>query len=151
MAEDIRQGLAAQSAGLPEGTEVLDTHVCWELLRSGTIGRLAFVVDGEPDILPVNYVVDHGSIVFRTDTGRKLSAAANRPVAFEVDGTDAAAQTAWSVVVHGVGAEIRELDEAIEAMSLPLHPWQAGRKARFMRINAREVTGRRIHVRGVTT
>jgi hypothetical protein len=72
-------------------------------------------------------------------------------VAFEVDAYDDTTETAWSVVVHGVGAEIRDLDEVIEAMSLALHPWQEGRKARYMRISAREVSGRRIHVRGATT
>jgi hypothetical protein len=114
------------------------------------IGRLAVVVDGEPDIFPINYVVDHGTIVFRTDTGRKLSAAANRPVAFEADGYDTSDATAWSVVVHGVGTEIREMDDVIDAMGLPLDPWQEGRKARFMRIMDSAITGRRIHVQGGT-
>jgi nitroimidazol reductase NimA-like FMN-containing flavoprotein (pyridoxamine 5'-phosphate oxidase superfamily) len=136
----------APTPGLPEGTEALDQRDCWDLLRHGAVGRLAVVVDGEPDIFPVNYVVDHGTIVFRTDAGRKLTAAANRPVAFEVDGVDGASATAWSVVVHGFGTEIRELDDVIEAMELPLHPWQAGAKARFIRVKASSVTGRRIQL-----
>jgi nitroimidazol reductase NimA-like FMN-containing flavoprotein (pyridoxamine 5'-phosphate oxidase superfamily) len=131
----------------PAYTEVLDQHVCWDLLRQGAFGRLAVVVDGEPDVFPVNYVVDHGTIVFRTDTGRKLTAAAGRPVAFEVDGHDPAYAVVWSVVVRGVGAEIREMDEVIEAMELPLTPWQMGRKARFIRIRPSAVTGRRIQIR----
>lgn len=152
MAEDNLQddGGTATAPGTPEHTEVLDQRVCWDLLRHGIIGRLAVVVDGEPDIFPINYVVDHGTIVFRTDAGRKLSAAAHRPVAFEVDGYDQRDAVAWSVVVHGVGAEIRETDDVIEAMGLPLDPWQEGSKARFMRIAASAVTGRRIHVRGGT-
>ncbi len=133
-------------SGAPAGTEVLDQHVCWDLLRQGRFGRLAVVVDGEPDVFPVNYVVDHGTIVFRTDSGRKLSAAAGRPVAFEADGHDPAYAAVWSVVVRGVGAEIREMDEVIEAMGLPLTPWQEGRKARFIRIRPSAVTGRRVHV-----
>ena len=135
----------------PEHTEILDQQVCWGLLRQGTFGRLAVVVGKRPDIFPVNYVVDHGTIVFRTDTGRKLSAAANRPVAFEVDGYDAKYAVAWSVVVHGVAIEIREMDEVIEAMSLPLDPWQEGSKARFIRIKASAVTGRRIHIQRAPT
>ena len=133
-------------AGVPENTEVLDQRVCWDLLRGGRFGRLAVVVDGEPDIFPVNYVVDHGTIVFRSDTGRKLSAAAGRPVAFEVDAYEPTYAVAWSVVVRGMGAEIREMDEVIEAMDLPLTPWQAGRKARFIRIRPSAVSGRRVHV-----
>ena len=138
-------------SGTPGHTEHLDQHVCWELLRRGTIGRLAVVVDGEPDIFPINYVVDHGTIVYRTDAGRKLSAAANRPVAFEVDGHDPADAVAWSVVVHGIGSEIRETDEVIDAMGLTLVPLQAGAKARFIRIKASAVTGRRIHIQGGPT
>lgn len=125
--------------------------MCWGLLRQGTFGRLAVVVGKKPDIFPVNYVVDHGTIVFRTDTGRKLSAAANRPVAFEVDGYDPKYAVAWSVVVHGVAMEIRELDEVIEAMGLPLDPWQEGKKARFIRITPSSVTGRRIHIQRGST
>ena len=109
------------------------------------------MVDGEPDIFPINYVVDHGTIVYRTDAGRKLSAAANRPVAFEVDGHDPADAVAWSVVVHGIGSEIRETDEVIDAMGLTLVPLQAGAKARFIRIKASAVTGRRIHIQGGPT
>ena len=152
MVDDVH-GTAAEGTtpGTPEHTEILDQSVCWGLLRTGTFGRLAVVIDGEPDIFPVNYVVDHGTIVFRTDTGRKLSASANRPVAFEVDGYDPRYAVAWSVVVHGTGTEIREMDEGIEAMGLHLDPWQEGGKARFIRVSASSVTGRRIRIqRGQT-
>jgi nitroimidazol reductase NimA-like FMN-containing flavoprotein (pyridoxamine 5'-phosphate oxidase superfamily) len=148
MADQRRQDAASEEvpSAAPAHTEVLDQHVCWDLLRKVAFGRLAVVVDGEPDVFPVNYVVDHGTIVFRTDTGRKLSAAAGRPVAFEVDGHDPGYAVVWSVVVRGVGAEIREMDEVIEAMELPLTPWQEGRKARFIRIRPSAVTGRRVHL-----
>ena len=42
---------------------------CWELLEDDTVGRLALVVDGHPEIFPVNYVVHRRSIVFRTAGG----------------------------------------------------------------------------------
>ena len=149
MAENEVQGADGREmpASTPEHTELLEQHVCWDLLRRGTLGRLAVVIDGEPDIFPINYVVDHGTIVFRTDAGRKLSAAANRPVAFEVDGYDVREAVAWSVVVHGIGTEIRETDDVIDAMGLSLVPWQQGAKPRFIRILASEVTGRRIRIR----
>ena len=68
--------------------EVLSTKECWELLRDSVVGRLAVTVDGRPDIFPVNPVVDHGSIVFRTSAGTKLAATKGHEVAFEVDGYD---------------------------------------------------------------
>ena len=53
-------------------TEVLGEPACWELLEGASVGRLAVDVAGQPDIFPVNFVVDRGSIVFRTAAGTKL-------------------------------------------------------------------------------
>ena len=36
----------------------LDEVQAWEFLTAHRIGRLAIVIGGEPDIFPVNYVVD---------------------------------------------------------------------------------------------
>ena len=47
------------------------------------MGRLAVVVAGHPDIFPINYVVDHASIVIRTAAGTKLAGSKSRQVAFE--------------------------------------------------------------------
>ena len=69
--------------------EELPTHECWRLLRTTTVGRLAVSVDSQPDIFPVNYVVDHGTLVFRTDAGTKLTAAlTSNAVAVEADGIE---------------------------------------------------------------
>ncbi|MEO6999610.1 MAG: pyridoxamine 5'-phosphate oxidase family protein [Terracoccus sp.] len=132
----------------PPANDELPEAKCWELLRQGVIGRLAVATDEGPDIFPINYVVDHGSIVFRTAAGRKFSSSAGQPVAFEVDGYDDGDATAWSVVVHGVTREIRDTDEVIEALSLPLFPWHSGPKPRFMRVSPASITGRRLHVSG---
>lgn len=60
---------------------------------------MAVATDDAADIFPINFVVDHGTVVFRTAAGTKLLAAlGNRAVALEVDGFDAGARTAWSVV-----------------------------------------------------
>ena len=132
----------------PPATDELPEAKCWELLRQGVIGRLAVATDEGPDIFPINYVVDHGSIVFRTAAGRKFSSSAGQPVAFEVDGYDDGDATAWSVVVHGRSREIRDTDEVIEALSLPLFPWHSGPKPRFMRVSPASITGRRLHISG---
>ena len=49
----------------------------WLLLRSAAVGRLAVVVDGLPDIFPVNHPVDHGTILFRTAQGTQGWGTAN--------------------------------------------------------------------------
>jgi nitroimidazol reductase NimA-like FMN-containing flavoprotein (pyridoxamine 5'-phosphate oxidase superfamily) len=81
----------------------LSESTCWELLRSTSVGRLAVWVDDHPDIFPLNYAVDHGTVVFRSSAGTKLSAAlSDSAVALEADGYDAENGEAWSVVIRGV-------------------------------------------------
>lgn len=120
----------------------------WALVREAVVGRVAVVAAGRPEIFPVNHVVDHGTVVFRTAGGTKLDAAAGKSVCFEVDGYDVAATSAWSVVVKGRGHKVAALDEVLEAMGLPLFPWHPGAKAWFVRIEPDQVTGRRFPVAG---
>lgn len=115
----------------------------WCLLREAVVGRLAVVVDGEPDIFPVNYLVDHGSIVFRTAEGTKLAASVGAPVAFEVDGYDPSTGEAWSVVVKGTAREVKKLYDVLDALELPLFPWHAAPKRRIVRVEPGVVSGRR--------
>ena len=129
------------------GITVLDTHLCLELLRTGEVGRLAVSITNHPDIFPINYVVDRGTVVFRTAEGTKLAAALlGRGVAFEVDGYEADAGEAWSVVIKGYAIEIEQMHEYFDALDLPLFPWHAGPKHRFVRIEPVEITGRRFQV-----
>jgi uncharacterized protein len=54
-------------------------------------------------------VVYDDMVVFRTDPGSKLDAAAERElVAFDVDAADEATRTGWSVVVRGALAEVSD-------------------------------------------
>jgi hypothetical protein len=132
-----------------EGITVLDTHSCLDLLRTTEVGRLAVSIADHPDIFPINYVLDRGTIVFRTAEGTKLAAAVlGRGVAFEIDGYDPDAGDAWSVVVKGYAIEIEQMHQYFEAVDLPLFPWHAGPKHRFVRIEPVEITGRRFHVVG---
>ena len=86
-------------------------------------------------------------MVFRTAEGTKLAAALlGRGVAFEVDGYDPDAGEAWSVVIKGTAVEIEKMYEMFDALDLPLFPWHAGPKHRFVRIEPEEITGRRFHV-----
>jgi len=129
------------------GMTVLSPETCLDLLGGQTVGRLAVAIRELPDIFPLNYVVDDGSIVFRTAEGTKLAAAVlGRGVAFEVDGVDESAGEAWSVVVKGRAIEIEAMYELLDALDLPLFPWQAAPKHRFVRIVPEETTGRRFRV-----
>jgi nitroimidazol reductase NimA-like FMN-containing flavoprotein (pyridoxamine 5'-phosphate oxidase superfamily) len=129
------------------GMTILEPDECWALLRTAEVGRLAVAIAARPDIFPINFVVDHGSVVFRTAEGTKLAASVlGIAVAFEVDGYDGDAGEAWSVVIKGRAQEIERMHELFDAMDLPLFPWHAAPKHRFVRITPEEVTGRRFRV-----
>lgn len=120
----------------------ISPDVCWSHVRGTAVGRLAVVVDGRPEIFPVNHVVDHGSVVFRTAAGTKLAGAGGHPVAFECDGVDVDTGTAWSVVLKGRAYVVRRIEEVVDTLPLQLRPWQAGTKPTFVRIAVDEVSGR---------
>lgn len=129
------------------GITVLDVDECWALLRANEVGRLAVAIANRPDIFPINYVVDHGTVVFRTAEGTKLSAAVlGTAVAFEIDGYDASSGEAWSVVLKGSAVEIDKMYELFDAQDLPLFSWNAASKHRFVRVIPAETTGRRFSV-----
>jgi uncharacterized protein len=128
------------------GTEVLETNVCWQLLRDSEVGRLAVSITDHPDIFPINFVVDHGTVLFRTAEGTKLAAAVlGCAVAFEVDGYDPDRADAWSVVLKGRATEIERMQDVFSALDLPLFPWHAAPKPRFVRIEPSDISGRRFH------
>jgi nitroimidazol reductase NimA-like FMN-containing flavoprotein (pyridoxamine 5'-phosphate oxidase superfamily) len=129
------------------GLEALGPDDCLRLLSRSTIGRVAFVVAGRPQALPVNYAVDRdGAVVFRTKAGSILSAVAGQPVVFEVDGYDERLRTGWSVCVHGTGREISaEGDPVAERLRrLDVVTWAPGPRDRWFAVVPEAVTGRRL-------
>ncbi len=138
---------------LNTGMQIIERHECLELLATEELGRLAVVIDGLPQIFPVNYTVDGESIVFRTDLGTKLLGATRSPVAFEVDHQDRTRGTAWSVIVHGLTGQVAEFDRAMlrqRIRQLSLYPGNGSDKPFVLRIAPSSITGRRVAVRVAT-
>lgn len=125
-----------------ESVRELDRDECRELLKQGTLGRLATAVGGEPDIFPVNYFSDGTSVLIRTAPGTKLlELTVHAAVAFETDGyTD---DEAWSVVVRGRARQLDRQSEIDEADRAPLQPWIPTLKYRYVHIDIDRITGRR--------
>jgi nitroimidazol reductase NimA-like FMN-containing flavoprotein (pyridoxamine 5'-phosphate oxidase superfamily) len=111
------------------------------------VGRLAIDIAGKPDIFPINFIVDDGSLVFQTGAGTKFAASALlHHVAFEIDGYEPQQRTAWSVVVKGRAHQIERMQDVFAAQDLPLFPWAAHPKPNFVKISPTEITGRRFHI-----
>ncbi len=129
------------------GLLILNNDECVKLLNEHPVhvGRVAMVIDGYPLVLPVNYRIDHGTVVFRTTIGTKLDAATRgAPLAFEVDDLDANWEEGWSVVVQGRGEEVVNPADVARLQRLPIHPWGSAEASRYVRIRPDKVTGRRI-------
>ena len=128
------------------GLEILPVDDCRYHLQTARVGRIAFLSDGYPTILPVNHRMDGDSVVFRTNVGSKLAAADNGfPVAFEVDGIDADRRAGWSVVVRGDAHTVDEPDEVDRLNLLGVWPWaDAVPRGHWVRISGQEITGRKI-------
>jgi uncharacterized protein len=121
---------------------VLSEAECWNLLSGAALGRLVTSVDGQPEIFPVNFVVQNHTILFRTAEGTKLvSAAINHGVLFEADDHDVA--EGWSVIVKGLAHILHTDDEVHEAERAQLLPWVATVKRHYVRIRPLSISGRR--------
>lgn len=118
----------------------LEEDSAWGYLDSSEVGRLATALGEQPDIFPVNYVVDGQSVVFRTAEGTKLAEVVlNHHVAFEADGWDE--KGGWSVVLRGKAERITDPEELDRAEKLPLRPFVNTVKTNFVRISG-TITGR---------
>lgn len=118
----------------------LSKDACWQMLREEEFGRLAFRLVDEVHITPINYAVDHHTLLFRTAAGNKLlSAAMGAEVAFEIDRHDD--DHASSVVLRGT-SRILDEDEEHRAENVPLRPWVGTPKYNVVEITPRVITGR---------
>lgn len=121
---------------------LLDEEECLAVLRRNDLGRLGVVEEGgQPDIFPVNYVVDGDRIVFRTLVGTKLEHASLDKVAFEVD--ERGSGGALSVVVKGVAREITTAMDPDSERQRELVLATPRDGDHWVRIVPSEITGRR--------
>jgi uncharacterized protein len=126
--------------------EVLDEDRCLAYLQAASLGRVAFKVGDEIEILPVNYAADRAIVVFKTAAGTMLERTLLGRAAFEVDGWDPQERVGWSVLIKGVVNDVTTgtdpFSEAIRARNVvPLAP---GTRDRWFAIYPAEMTGRRL-------
>ena len=114
------------------------------LLGRERVGRLGLSMRALPVVLPVNFAVVDGEVVFRTAEGTKLhAAAAGAIVAFEVVGYETSGGSGWSVLVQP--ARVVDDPDALDRLSaLCIDAWAADAAAdRFVAIATEVISGRR--------
>lgn len=140
-ARDARD-VTVETSATGDGITILSEHECWDLLACSALGRIVTCADGHPEIFPVNFVVQHRTVLFRTAEGTKLvSAAINNQVLFEAD--DHNVTEGWSVIVQGTARILHGDDEIAEAERAQLLSWTSPAKQHFVRVMPLAVTGRR--------
>ncbi len=146
--EDPPTDMQSERTAVPSRTgvdEMSHADALDRLQRHGFVGRVAFVVDGRPMIMPVNYLADSDALVFCTAEGTKLSALrGGASVAFEVDDSRPLDHSGWSVIVAGTASEITDPEELEWLRRGPLKSWAVSPSARWIKVTYEHVSGRRI-------
>ena len=132
----------------------LDEAECLRLISPGGIGRIVYMGRYGLTVLPVNYKLHDGSILFRTGqdspTGEDLQtgiAHAEYQVAFEIDNFNPAAHEGWSVLIHGPAHQMTTDAERALVEESGVEPWGPGPKELAIRITPDRIAGRRLRQR----
>ena len=135
-------------------TESLDERECLRLVAHAGVGRIAFIGEFDLTVLPVNYRLVDGAILFRTgrdsmtDDLRTGIAHAEYKVAFEVDEFDEGAREGWSVLIQGPAHHLDSEAEHTAALAAGVRPWPGGEMDHFIQVKPLRITGRRIRRAG---
>jgi uncharacterized protein len=123
----------------------LSKNECLQLMASVPIGRIIFTRQALPAVELVNFALDDGDIVIRTDPSGKLAAATREAVvAFEADCVDAASHSGWSVTVIGQSREVTDPEDQDRLQRIGLSSWAPGERSHFIRISPGILNGRRL-------
>ena len=125
--------------------EALSAAECRDHLDAGGVGRFLFMAARGPVAIPVNYRMLGNDIVFRIADASSVAAGTQQPrVSFDVDHMDDVLGEGWSVLVSGTARLVTAPAEQAEVAALAIAPWAGGERDTYVRIVARETTGRRI-------
>ena len=122
-----------------------------ELLARGRVGRLVYTSRYGPTALPVEYVIDAGTIVLGTwdptlfdEDLRTGIAHAEYQVAVEADQVDLEEREGWLVLVQGAAHHLDTEAERASFIDAGLEPWIEGVPAHFIRVTPTSIWGNRI-------
>ncbi|MFD3486143.1 pyridoxamine 5'-phosphate oxidase family protein [Streptomyces sp. NPDC058665] len=134
------------SAGAHAGLMRLTERECWDRLDTHGVGRLGLQGETAPVIVPVNFLVDGRSVVYRTQPGSVAAVDPDAPLAFEADHLDEARARGWSVLVTGTAEHVTDpATTGTLADRVGGRPWAGGSRPLWIRLLPEEITGRVIH------
>lgn len=123
----------------------LTVNECWEKLGTHGVGHIALPGDPAPVVLPVNYVVDRHVVLYRTAAHGAAAPAGGTDVSFQADRIDDRHSEGWSVLLSGVAERVEDPEAARRLTEKhPEEPWAGGDRPLWIRVEAAEITGRRI-------
>ena len=127
--------------------EELTLDDCLQLLRACGVGRLAFMSNDCPVVLPVNYRLVEASertwIALRTRQGNVIDRAPLK-VAFQIDGIDPIRRQGWTVLVRGTLEHV-DPDAAGFRERFDPDPWIVEGRDTWLIVDPFQITGRRLH------
>lgn len=122
----------------------LSLEQCLDLLRAGTVGRIAVLSEGAPLMFPVNYRLVETSaptwLAVRTSEGNVIDRAPLN-VAFEIDALDDEHHGGWSVLVRGTLHHV-DPDAADFRTRFDPEPWVADERDAWLVVAPFSITGR---------
>jgi len=122
---------------------------CLRLMASVSMGRIIYTRQALPAVELVNFALDHGDIVIKTDGAGKLAAATRHTVvAFEADCLDAE-QAGWSVTAIGPSREVTDPEDIGRLQKIDLSSWTYGAQELFIRVSPEILNGRRLRAHGL--
>ena len=126
--------------------KTLTPEECVNRLQAAVIGRIGYVADGMATIIPVNFALLDGDIVFCTAKGSKLSWLSLRGhVTFEADESSSSAQGGWSVLVRGHAHEVTDPTELAALRRGSFRSWWPSPHEHWVRISIDTISGRELH------
>jgi len=121
----------------------LSRDECLRLLATVPIGRIIYTRQALPAVELVNFALEDGDIIIRTDRSGKLAAATRGAiVAFEADSLDVERRSGWSVTAIGPSREVTDSADIARLQQIDLSSWAPGLREHFIRISPQLLSGR---------
>jgi uncharacterized protein len=121
----------------------LTSDDCLRLLVTVPFGRIIYTRQALPAVELVNFALEGGDIIIRTDRGGKLAAATRGAiVAFEADAVDAEHRSGWSVTAIGPARAVTDSADIARLQRIGLDSWAPGVREHFIRITPQLLNGR---------